>query len=271
MLKYAKLILVFVLTHPFYGYALETETEELLLRPSRPPVEHIYLEQDSINAYFEVTNIEAYKKLIPSIFSVPEKPLCMVRIVDFYKMESGPPYLEGSVQILVKFKRPQSGEEILAWHFLALSVTSEEALWGRITGFPKVLRKLTFERNPNKYTATSFARDGQTPALKLNLEFNKARPTSDEKRFLDFVSPIPFLTIQDGKAFNRGAIAGGKYNIYELQSVAPQIWNIAFGDCTIEYPSVPNNYLSRLGIGKSITGFWYKQKYKFKIQHKKEE
>jgi hypothetical protein len=59
---------------------------------------------------------------------MPEKPLCRVRINDFYKMESAPPYLEAIVEILVKFKRPQSGEEILAWHYLGLMVTTEEAL-----------------------------------------------------------------------------------------------------------------------------------------------
>jgi hypothetical protein len=270
MLKYAEIVLIFVLAYPFYGYALEMERQEILLRPNRPYVEHIFLEQESINAYFEVTKIDEYENMIPRIFSMPEKPLCMVKINNFYKMESAPPYVEAVVQILVKFKRPQSGEEIPAWHFLALSVTSEEALWGRIGGYPKVLRKVTFENHGNKYIGTSYARDGQTPALKLNLEFNKARPTADEKRFLDFVTPIPSLTIKDGKAINRGAIGGGKYKIYELERVAPQIWNIAFGYCTIEYPSDANNYLSRFGIGRFIAGFWLKQKFRYKIPYKEE-
>jgi len=270
MMKFAKLILIFVLLYPFYGYALEIEREEILLRPNRPYVEHIFLEQESITTFFEITNLDEYKKLIPSIFSIPEKPLCMVKINNFYKMESAPPYLEAIVSILVKFKRPQSGEEILAWHFLGLSVTSEEALWGRIGGYPKVLRKVTFENHVNKYVGTSYARDGQTPTLKLTVELKKNRPTRDEKRFLDFISPIPGLTIKDGKAINRGVTGGGKYKIYELEKVAPQIWNIKFGDSTIEYPNDPNNYLNRLGIGKFITGYWLKQKARYKIQYKEE-
>jgi len=79
------------------------------------------------------------------------------------------------------------------------------------------------------YIGISYARDGNTPALKLALELKKRRPTRDEKKFLDFVSPIPGLTIKDGRAINRGAIGGGKYSIYELENVAPQIWNIKFG------------------------------------------
>jgi len=50
---------------------------------------------------------------------------------------------------------------------------------------------------------------------------------------LDFVSPIPGLTIKDGKAINRGVVGGGKYKIYELEKAAPQVWNIQFGDGTL--------------------------------------
>jgi hypothetical protein len=269
-MKFSKIILIFILLLPFTGYALEVEEEEILRRPNIPPVEHIYLEVESITAYFEVNNINEYKKLIPSIFSVPERPLCRVRINDFYKMESAPPYLEAIVEILVKFKKPQSGEEILAWHYLGLTVTTEEALWGRMGGFPKVLRKVTLTSDANKYVGISYARDGNTPTLKLTLELKKGRPTRDEKRFLDFVSPIPILTIVGGKAINRGVIGGGKYKTYELEKVAPQIWNIKFGDCSIEYPNDPNNYLARLGIGKCITGYWLKQKVRYKIPYKEE-
>ena len=74
----------------------------------------------------------------------------------------------------------------------------------------------------------------------------------------------------DGKVFNRGVIGGGKYKIYELERVAPQIWNTKFGDCSIEYPNDPNNYLARLGIGKCITGYCLKQKLRYKIPYKGE-
>lgn len=269
-IKFTKIILIFILLFPFYGYALEMEREEILQPPPKPYVEHIYLEQESIVAFFEVTNIDEYKKLIPGIFSMPDKPLCRVVMNNFYKMESAPTYFEAVVQILVKFKRPQTGEEIPAWHYLALSVTSKEALLGRLGGYPKVLRKVTFEYHANKYTGTSYGRDGQTPTLKLILELKNGRPTRDEKRFLDFISSIPGLTIRGGKAINRGVVGGGKYKIYELERITPKIWKIEFGDCTIEYPNDPNNYLHRLGIGKFITGYWLDQKYRYKIPSKEE-
>jgi hypothetical protein len=93
---------------------------------------------------------------------------------------------------------------------------------------------------------------------------------TDEKRFLDFVSPIPGLTIKSGKAINRGVVGGGKYKIYEFEKIAPHIWNIKFGGRSIEYPNDPNNCLARLGIGKFITGYWLKQKVRFKIMYKEE-
>ncbi len=265
----ARAIMVFVLLLPFSGFALEVEEEEILRRPATPYVEHIYLEQESVIAFFEVMNIDEYKKLIPSIFSMPENPLCMVKINDFYKMESAPPYLEAIVAILVRFTKPGSGEQIPAWHLLALTVTSEEALWGRIGGYPKIRRKVTLESKGSTYIGVSYARDGDTPSLKLTLKL-KREPTRDEKKFLDFISSIPVLTIAQGKVINRGVIGGGKYKIYDLERITPHIWNIKFGDCSIEYPNDTGNYLARLGIGKPVTGYWLRQKTRYGIQRKEE-
>ena len=86
------MILILILVIPFYGCA--TESEEVVKRPSKPRVKHIYLENEQIYGYFEPTHMQAYQKLIPSIYSMPERPLCRVAVIDFYKMESAPPYLK---------------------------------------------------------------------------------------------------------------------------------------------------------------------------------
>jgi hypothetical protein len=49
-------------------------------------------------------------------------------------------------------------------------------------GFPKFLRKITFERYENKYIGTSYGRDGKTVAMRLILE-TKIGLTPDEKGF----------------------------------------------------------------------------------------
>jgi len=266
MKKHRNIAFIAILMMILYGCA--TESEEVVKRPSGPPVKYIHLELEEIYAYFEVANIQEYQKLVPSIFSMPEKPLCVVAVRDFYKMESGLPYIKAMTDILVKYKKSKSEKEILAWYCLEMPVTDERALWfGRLYwGEPKVLRKVTFERYENKYVGTSYARDGKTVALKLTLEIKKTGLTPDEKSFLDFISPIPTLSIKDGKVFEWGPIGGVKYKIYELEKIYPQIWKIKFGDCSLEYPNDPKNYLHRFGVGKFITGFWAKMRYRFEVK-----
>jgi len=264
MIKFAKIIFILILMFSYYGCA--TESEEVVNRPNVPPVRLISLENEEIYAYFEVANIQEYQKLVPSIFSMPERPLCRVVVVDFYKMESGPPYLEVRIQILVKYKKSESGKEILAWYYIEEPVTTEEALWGRFTGgFPKFLRKITFERYENKYVGTSYDRDGRTVAMRLILEIKKAGLTPDEKGFLDFILPMQALTIKDGKVLEWGEFGGGKYKVYELEKVAPRLYQVRFGNCSIEYSKDPKNYLQRLGIGKCVTAYWLKGKLRIQL------
>jgi len=75
-MKFAKIILFFVLIFSFCGCA--TESEEVVKRPNIPLVRLIFFENEQIFTYFEVANIQEYQKLVPSIFSMPERPLCRV-------------------------------------------------------------------------------------------------------------------------------------------------------------------------------------------------
>lgn len=264
VMKFTKIILILIFMFLFYGCA--TESEEVVKRPSTPPVRLVSLENEEIYAYFEVANINEYQKLVPSIFSMPEKPLCRVVVIDFYKMESGPPYLEVRIQILVKYKKSESGKEILGWYYIEEPVTTEEALWGRFYGgFPKFLRKITFERYENKYVGTSYGRDGKTVALKLILDIKKTGLTTDEEGFFDFILPMRALTIKDGKVLEWGEHGGGKYKVYELEKVAPKLYQVRFGNCSIEYSKDPKNYLQRLGIGKCVIAYWLKGKLRIQL------
>jgi hypothetical protein len=264
MIKFAKIIFLLILMVSYFGCA--TESEEVVKRPNIPPVQLTFLENEQIWAYFEVGNIQEYQKLVPSIFSMPERPLCRVAVIDFYKMESGPPFLEVRIQILVKYKKSQSGKEILAWYYIEEPVTTEEALLGRFYGgFPKVLRKITLEKYENKYVGTSYDRDGITVALRLFLDMKKTGLTPDEKGFLDFILSTRALTIKDGKVLEWGTIGGGQYKVYEMEKVAPRVYQVRFANCSIDYSKDPKNYLQRLGIGKCITAYWLKEKLRFEL------
>lgn len=272
--RLTSILFLIALLFPFCGSALEIEEEEIRQRPSRPfgqpYVEHIFLEQESVSAFFEVTDTEEYRRMIPVPFSMPERPVCLVKFNNFYKMESAPPYFEAVLGILVKLNKPETGQELHGWYLLALTVTSEEALWGRLGGYPKVLRKVTLEHQDNRFVGISYRRDGTTPALKLSLDLMKGKPTRDEERFLDYISTFPAFTLSRGRVINRGVVGSGKYKIYDLERIAPWIWTIAFGNCTIEYPKEPNNYLARLGMGNCIAGYWLRQKARHKIPFKEE-
>ena len=200
---------------------------------------------------------------------MPPKPLCRVSVIDFYDMASGPPYLESSMEILIKYAGAYGAKETLGWYCLMMPVTTEEGLWGRFYwGFNKVRGKVTLERYENSYIGTSFTPGRQTPDFQLKLEVKKAELTAGQKSFLEFVSPIPALTIKNSKVLNWGATGGGKYKIYEFEKVAPQIWQVKFGNCSVEYPKDPHNYLSRTDLGEPLAGYWLKQRYKYSLAPK---
>ena len=267
-MKSARIFLILILTFIIYGCAADYGSH-YVKPPERPAVQHVYQEQDKIVAYFEVNDTTEYKKLIPDIFRMPPTPLCRVSVIDFYDMVSGPPYLESSIEILIKYPGAFGEKETFGWYCLMMPVTTEEALWGRFYwGFNKVRGNVTLERHENRYIGTSFAPGRQTPDFKLNLEVKKAELTADQKSLLEFVSPIPALTIKGGKVLKWGATGGGKYKIYEFEKVAPQIWKVKFGDGTIEFPKDPRDYLSRMDLGKCMAGYWLKQRYKYSLAPK---
>jgi hypothetical protein len=264
MIKFAKINFFLILTVIFSGCA--ADLEEVVKRPATPPVKLVSLENEQIYGYFEIANIKEYQKLVPGDFTMPERPLCRVAVIDFYKMESGSPFLEVRINILVKYKSPQSGKELLGWYYIEEPVTTEEALWGRwYGGFPKILRKITFERSENEYVGVSYDRDGKIISLKLILDVKKTGISPDEEGFLNFISPLPAFTLENGKVLVWGAVGGGKYKVHEFEKYLPRVYKVLFADGSLDYSKNPNNYLQRLGIGKCISAYWLKEKARIQL------
>lgn len=145
-----------------------------------------------------------------------------------------------------------------------MEVTNEDcARRGRSSwGFPKIVRKITLERGKNKYVGTSYLSDSQTVELKLILEVKKTQLNTEEKNFIDFVSPLLTFIIKGEKVLTWG---GSKYKIYERGKVALQIWKVKFGQCSIELANDPKNIFYRLNLGKIIVAYWYKQRYQYML------
>jgi hypothetical protein len=258
-MKFAKAFFLSILVFSFCGCAADST------RPSGKPRftgPHVYKEQDRICAYFEVNKIKEYRKLVPSIFRMPEKPLCRVMVIDFYEMAEGPPYLESAIAILVKYRKAPADEWQLGWYTLLMRVTTIEALGGKPGvfpwGYPKVLRKVTLERFEKKYIGTSYAEDGKQEEFRLILDVTKMPLSDGEKKFLDSVSPLSNVNIKDGKILS---FAAWKTSTYNMEKTNPGRWKVKFGSCLIEFSKDPKNYLHRLDIGRFITGYWAKTMY----------
>jgi len=218
----------------------------------------VYLESDRICAFFEVQNLKAYKKLLPRLFKMPERPLCQIYFSDNYKMENGPTYLLSSVSILVNH------EGKLGWYILTMPETDEEPVRrGVVTwGYPKIVRRVTLERSEEKYVGTSYEKDGSTVEFKMTLRIKETPLGLEEKQFYDFISPFPSLTIKKERVHKFG---GSQTPIYNLEKKAPKVWKIKLGEGLIEYPNDPKNLLNRLNLGRCVTGYWGKLKHRYSI------
>ncbi len=255
-----RIFLLFIFLLVGFGCAKEVITQQE--PPPKPYTgRFVYQEQDRISACFEVQNLEEFRNLIPSTFQMPSRPLCRVEVIDFCKMKAGPTYLESTVSILV------THENQLGWYCLTMPVTNEDSARGgrNAWGFPKVVRKITLERGENRYVGTSYDADGKTAELRLALEVKKTPLSSEEKGFLDFISPLPSFTLKADRVLTW---SGSKYRIYEWEKVAPHIWEVKFGRGAVEFPKDPKNLLCRLNPGRFLVGYWYRQRHEYVLTPK---
>jgi hypothetical protein len=88
----------------------------------------------SVSVIVEPADLGLYRELLPAPFSMPERPLVSINVVD--QLEVGPwpltPYQLGSVSLRCSYE----GEE--GWHPITMPETKWVAVWtGRTMGFPK--------------------------------------------------------------------------------------------------------------------------------------
>jgi hypothetical protein len=46
----------------------------------------VHQESDHVRGYFEAADLDAYRRAVPSSFTLPERPLIRVTVLDFYEM-----------------------------------------------------------------------------------------------------------------------------------------------------------------------------------------
>jgi hypothetical protein len=216
----------------------------------------VYQESDFVRAYFEPSDLAAYRKAIPAPFALPPRPLVRVSVLDYYEMVNGPVYLESEISVLV-LHDGQPG-----WFVLTMPVTDGDACGGGryYLGTPKVMRRITLERRPDEYVGISYARGGRTPDFTLTLDVGE--PGDAAREVLRFVYPFPDFYLLRGRVLRVGGLLR---SVDELARVTPQIWKVRLGQARLDFPQESDSLLHRLGIGQPLAAYWGQMRFRFSI------
>jgi hypothetical protein len=215
----------------------------------------IFQESDYIRAYFEPTNLAAYRQSLPAPFTMPARPLIRVAFLDFYEMAEGPTYLEAEVAVL-GMDGAQPG-----WVVLTLPVTNGVAcIGGRdVLGLAKVVRRVTLQRTPNRYVGTLYARGGAKADITLTVEIGEADKGAAE--LLRQYAVYPQFGLLKGRAVKYG---GSGTSFAEL--AARGDYQVKLGKARLEYPPEPDNLLQRLGVGAPLAAHWSRVRARYSIK-----
>lgn len=215
----------------------------------------VFQEQDYIRAYFEPTNLAAYKQALPAPFAMPARPLIRVTFLDFYDMALGPTYLETEVGVL-GMDGAQAG-----WVVLTLPVTNGTAcLGGRdLFGLAKVVRRITLTRSPERYVGTQYALGGVKPEITLTVDIGE--PGAGVREFLRQYGVLPQFGLLKGRVQKFGGSGAG---FAEL--AARGDYQIKLGKAKLDFPPEPNNLLQRLGVGAPIAAHWTRIRARYTIK-----
>jgi hypothetical protein len=219
----------------------------------------VFQEQESIVAYFESTRLDEYRRVLPAVFAMPERPLVRVSFIDFYEMVNGATYLESVIAIAgVHEGRP-------GFFVVTMPVTDGDSCAGgrAAWGYPKVVRRITLEKSATRYVGVSYAPGGRVPEFGLALEAGGGTGGDETHEVLRHVAPMAgSFTLKDGRVLRFG---GGGRPAYELERSAPSVFKVWLGRPTLEFPREPDNLLQRLGAGRALAGYWVRQRARYSI------
>lgn len=133
----------------------------------------LFKELAILSADFTPSDTEAYKRLIPSGYSVPEVPFVQIAVANWLDVEPPLiPYREVIMSILVR----RNDENI--WYMVSLALSDLFAVKaGRTAGYPKFLADIDVERS----SANRWKIEGQKQATPLfNISFEPAATAQSE-------------------------------------------------------------------------------------------
>ncbi len=176
---------------------------------------YTYHEFDGLFVFYKTQDTAAYRDLLPRIFDMPDEPLMMAFVMDYYKMDKRTtPYREVAVSLLAKYKGKTG------WHCLTMPVTSDDARVKGIKylGFPKIMGDIDLVREPSTYTGI-LKLNNQT-VMTLELAAKERNDVSvSESQWFEKLRGLPNFNLLDGKVYEPDF--GGKANLLEVSRIYP--------------------------------------------------
>ncbi|CAM3426253.1 acetoacetate decarboxylase family protein [Parendozoicomonas haliclonae] len=234
---------------------------------SAPERRFTYHESDGVYIYYETQNKDAYRKLLPKEFDMPDRLYVYSFISDFYKMDARTdPYKEASIFLLAK----HNGREV--WHCIFMPVTSEisRIMGVRRLGLPKTMGDISLSRNDTKYLGTATPKEGGTMSLSVNTQDYKM--SSDEENLIKSLSTLPKVNLLNGKAIE---MSGGRTkNLLDIAKRFPKKLQLIPGKADITFQAASGNSSSAsahafdLTPSKILGGYYLLNKFTFQLGKK---
>lgn len=217
----------------------------------------VFQESDYIRGYFEVGDLDAYRRALPAPFTMPDipiRPLIRVAFLDFYDMAEGPTYREAEIAVLA-MDGAQPG-----WLPLTLPVTNGVSCVGgrQILGLPKVVRRIILERSAGRYVGTLYAVGGERPQTTLTVEVGEAAEGTRE--LLRQYGVFPQFGLLGGRVLKYGG-AGQSY----AELMRRGDYEIKLGRARLDVSPEPDNLLRRLGVGAPLAAHWSRIRARYTI------
>lgn len=188
--------------------------------------EKMYQEFEGVMLFYKPVGVDTYRQLLPTVFDMPDEPLVLAYIINFYKMASWTikPYLETAVFLLAKY----NGETI--WHCITMPVTTDEARIGGITyfGYPKVLADITLDNKAYGYSGKLTA-NGR-PIIQATLDTTGYVITPEEKEWFDRLTGIGSLNILNGRVIDpTPGTSSQRDSLLKLSQMYPATFSVKVG------------------------------------------
>jgi hypothetical protein len=142
---------------------------------------------------------------------------------------------------------------------LTLPVTNGVPCGGRKSSASKVVRRITLERETDRYVGTLYARGGAKPDFTLTVEIGD--PDKGAPELLRQYGIYPQFGLLQGRVLKFG---GSGTSFAELARRGD--YQIRLGRARLEFPREQENLLQRLGIGPALAAHWSRVRVRYIIK-----